>query len=321
MKRKIIIVAVATTLASQAALPIVQATSAPIAVVAKSSPALSAESTKFLDTLSKLVTTRSFRSDTAGAILTLSNFLNSGNYEAAYDSLPANEKRILSERYGIASEVSFAENIGNDGLLYEFTPADLSKWKLVKFTRATLATISKRPTAKDLVLDSSGNLLGAYVNVSLPGIILSDSISWKSDSGKTGTTIAVFVSKDGKPTPSYFGPVRILSTWKGIEISEWFSSNKEKVTFDIGKSRGLENSDQSKIFQQLKWLSEYNARIKISDSNGNEIMHFAIPQKPNVRNGFVRITVTTPLIPGNDYALEVFTPDSDKATKTVDFRY
>lgn len=127
MKRKIIIVAVATTLASQAALPIVQATSAPIAVVAKSSPALSAESTKFLDTLSKLVTTRSFRSDTAGAILTLSNFLNSGNYEAAYDSLPANEKRILSERYGIASEVSFAENIGNDGLLYEFTPADLSK--------------------------------------------------------------------------------------------------------------------------------------------------------------------------------------------------
>lgn len=321
MKRKIIIVAVATTLASQAVLPIVQAASAPIAVVAKSSPTLSTESTKFLDTLSKLVTTKSFRSDVAGAILGLSNSLNSGNYEAAYSSLPSHEKKILSDRYGITSAGSFSEHIGKDSLAYQFTPADLVKGKFAKFSKATLATISKRPVAKDLVLDGSGNLLGAYVNVSLPGIIFSDSVSGKTDSGKAGATIAVFVSKDSKVSPAYFGPVRILSTWRGVEISEWFSSNKEKVTFDIGKSRALENSDQSKIFQQLKWLNEYNARIKISDSNGNEVLHFSIPQNPKVRNGFVRITLSTALVPGNDYTLEVFTPDSDAAVKTVDFRY
>ena len=225
MKRKIIIIAVATTLASQAALPIVQAASAPIAVVAKSSPTLSAESTKFLDTLSKLVTTKSFRSDVAGAILGLSNSLNSGNYEAAYNSLPAHEKNILSDRYGITSAKSFAENVGKNSLEYKFIATDVVKGKFVKFSKTTLATISKRPVAKDLVLDGSGNLLGAYVNVSLPGIVFSDSVSGKTDSGKAGATIAVFVSKDSKVSASYFGPVRILTTGKGVETVEWFSSN------------------------------------------------------------------------------------------------
>lgn len=322
MKKKIVL-AVVTTMVSQTVLPVVYATtSAPIAVVAKSSPALSAESTKFLDTLSKLVTTKSFRSDVTGAILGLSNSLNNGDYRAAYDSLPAHEKKILADRYGITSAGSFAEHVGKDSLAYKFTPADLIKGKFSKFSKATLATISKRPVAKDLVLDGSGNLLWAYVNVSLPGIVLSDSISWKSDSGKMGATIAVFVSKDGKPMSSYFGPVRVLSTGKWIEVVDWFTTNANKTTLDIGKTRWTNSSDQAKIFQELRWQSQYDARITVSDSNGNEVLHFSIPQNPKVRNGFVRITVNTPLLSNNDYTLSVFTPDSpDTPVKTVDFRY
>lgn len=127
MKRKIVLVAVTTVLTSQVALPIVQAASTPVAVVSNSIPVLSSESTKFLNALSKLVTTKSFQSDTAGAILTLSDLLNNGNYEAAYDSLPASEKKILSERYGAASATSFADNVGKAGLSYKFTPVELAK--------------------------------------------------------------------------------------------------------------------------------------------------------------------------------------------------
>lgn len=126
MKKRIVL-AVVTTMVSQTVLPIVQATTTPVVITAQTSVIPSTESSKFLDKLSKLITEKTFRSDVAGIILSLSNFLNSGNYTATYNALPDHERKILSDRYGITSAEAFEEHIGQEGLSYKFTPADISK--------------------------------------------------------------------------------------------------------------------------------------------------------------------------------------------------
>lgn len=166
---------------------------------------------QFLNNISAKVTTADFRSKVAQSIYKSWGFESHNDYMSLYDSLPPFDKDILSSRYGIKDRVSFNENVGPSGLNFKFTPYELVDGKYIPFSSGTLAIISK-PTKNDIILDTSGKLIGMKVSVWIPGMVTSSSKTGKKDYGTDGAPTNVFVSTSGEISPTYFGLIRTLAT-------------------------------------------------------------------------------------------------------------
>lgn len=167
MKRKIILVAVTTTVLTLSAMPVFAFAANVQTTPITTKSAVPAGSERFLSDISKVVKTQNFRTKAANAIISLSSNINTRKYSDAYNSLPDNDRNILSSRYGIDSADELANSIGSGGLVYRFTPVSITNGKFVKLITSSL-TVSGNPTVSDLATDSSGAILGTYVAVLTP---------------------------------------------------------------------------------------------------------------------------------------------------------
>lgn len=328
MKRKIILVAVATTVLTLSAMPAFSfAGNAQTTPVTTKSVA-PAGSERFLSDISKIVKTQNFRIKAANAIISLSSNINTRKYSDAYNSLPENDRNILSNRYGIDSADELANSIGSGGLTYRFMPVNIVSGKFVKFTASSL-TVFGTPTVSDLATDASGTILGAYVTVLTPGAMFYDVKSGKWDSGSKQAAFPVFISKEGKVYPAFFGPIKIVAQGTGVDVVEIFSHGKNRTSLSIGKTRGNSDSDEAKVFGNLwPWnLSQGGdpIRIDIKDSDGKLLGSVNHAQSAGVSNNFKPFILKFDLVHNKEYSIEVHngreTRGRDILFASVKFRY
>lgn len=150
----------------------------------------------------------------------------------------------------------------------------------------------------------------------------------KWDSGSKQAAFPVFISKEGKVYPAYFGPIKIVTQGVGVDVVEYFSHSKNRTSLNIGKTRGNSDSDEAKVFGSLgPWNSQSGdpIRIDIKDSDGKTLGSVNHWQSAGVSNNFKPLILKFDLVSGNEYTIEIHngreTRGRDILFASVKFRY